>query len=924
MEYVGLKWYKCDFHLHTMKSKCYRDKDIDTPQSWVEEVKQKGLKCIAITDHNDYRGIDEIKQLCEENDIIAFPGVELSCDSSKVHLLILFDTTCSGENVRDFLSSVGIYSETLGDSASTGQGTIDQVCEKAQGMGALVIAAHIDEFNGICEISYDNVNKLLDRKYLSAVQVVNVDVWEKYQADHNIDAACAKLSEKYGREISKDKAKEWYNTYLQALNSDLPLLSFSDNPCDEGQSKHGLWGIGRSYTWLKMHTGPDLESVRQAFLSFDMRVRNIFESRNIPDIEPELWIQKVEIENTLLNENDTIEVSFNPQLNTIIGGRGSGKSSIIRVIAGGTKSFDAENLDLIKAEQDNFYKQVNKKDKKGIFQKDSKITMYLNRAEQSYKLEIDDIQNMENQSRKLYRLEEGEWIEISDVNYLDFFKAQIYTQKQIYELAIDSNSLLSIIDRDIQEIDQVVIDKDTKLNKVIAKCLEINDLEKTIGEETRYITELKDIEEQISRYESSGISEVLKKKQKFETQSKIFNDYYRTRNEQSEQLRKALDDLEPGDEKITIIEDLELKDIMTQAVERYAQRKNSIKEILDLINLDLENLKKEVEDSGWQNTGKDIATQYNEVVAKLRNEGINFDKLDELLEKKKSKINDLDKVRVSKEKLEIIQEERKQLYAEYSDASTQISQMRTKFLNNVIGQDTNVKFQIQRRRNRVSFIQMMKTVLNKSNATIDEDIEMFADIFFGKDGTEKFREVVQNIRNKNNTTDYAARTRAAITEMTPEAFARMIYFIPEDDLVVSYKPEKSKKYIPLSNASAGQKTTAILTFLLAYGNLPLLLDQPEDDLDNKLVYDLIVTRLKKTKSKRQIIVVTHNANIPVNGDAEYIISMDSDTDLIKTKYQGTMDDGNIRKEICDVMEGTQIAFDFIGCHHNDSRPDLVR
>ena len=909
MEYVGLKWYKCDFHLHTMKSKCYRDKDIDTPQSWVEEVKQKGLKCIAITDHNDYRGIDEIKQLCEENDIIAFPGVELSCDSSKVHLLILFDTTCSGENVRDFLSSVGIYSETLGDSASTGQGTIDQVCEKAQGMGALVIAAHIDEFNGICEISYDNVNKLLDRKYLSAVQVVNVDVWEKYQADHNIDAACAKLSEKYGREISKDKAKEWYNTYLQALNSDLPLLSFSDNPCDEGQSKHGLWGIGRSYTWKKMHTGPDLESVRQAFLSFDMRVRNIFESRNIPDIEPELWIQKVEIENTLLNENDTIEVSFNPQLNTIIGGRGSGKSSIIRVIAGGTKSFDAENLDLIKAEQDNFYKQVNKKDKKGIFQKDSKITMYLNRAEQSYKLEIDDIQNMENQSRKLYRLEEGEWIEISDVNYLDFFKAQIYTQKQIYELAIDSNSLLSIIDRDIQEIDQVVIDKDTKLNKVIAKCLEINDLEKTIGEETRYITELKDIEEQISRYESSGISEVLKKKQKFETQSKIFNDYYRTRNEQSEQLRKALDDLEPGDEKITIIEDLELKDIMTQAVERYAQRKNSIKEILDLINLDLENLKKEVEDSGWQNTGKDIATQYNEVVAKLRNEGINFDKLDELLEKKKSKINDLDKVRVSKEKLEIIQEERKQLYAEYSDASTQISQMRTKFLNNVIGQDTNVKFQIQRRRNRVSFIQMMKTVLNKSNATIDEDIEMFADIFFGKDGTEKFREVVQNIRNKNNTTDYAARTRAAITEMTPEAFARMIYFIPEDDLVVSYKPEKSKKYIPLSNASAGQKTTAILTFLLAYGNLPLLLDQPEDDLDNKLVYDLIVTRLKKTKSKRQIIVVTHNANIPVNGDAEYIISMDSDTDLIKTKYQGTMDDGNIRKEICDVMEGTQIAFE---------------
>lgn len=96
-----------------------------------------------------------------------------------------------------------------------------------------------------------------------------------------------------------------------------------------------------------------------------------------------------------------------------------------------------------------------------------------------------------------------------------------------------------------------------------------------------------------------------------------------------------------------------------------------------------------------------------------------------------------------------------------------------------------------------------------------------------------------------------------------------------------------------------------MTFLLAYGNQPLLLDQPEDDLDNRLVYDLIVARLKVAKSKRQIIVVTHNANIPVNGDSEYIISMDSETDIIQVNQTGTMDDESIRQEICDVMEGTK-------------------
>ena len=62
------------------------------------------------------------------------------------------------------------------------------------------------------------------------------------------------------------------------------------------------------------------------------------------------------------------------------------------------------------------------------------------------------------------------------------------------------------------------------------------------------------------------------------------------------------------------------------------------------------------------------------------------------------------------------------------------------------------------------------------------------------------------------------------------------------------------------------------------------------------------------KRHRQLIVVTHNANIPVNGDAEYITSMDSDSVYVKTKYEGTLDQAQIRSEICDVMEGSEYAF----------------
>ncbi|MDE5777171.1 MAG: AAA family ATPase, partial [Lachnospiraceae bacterium] len=263
----------------------------------------------------------------------------------------------------------------------------------------------------------------------------------------------------------------------------------------------------------------------------------------------------------------------------------------------------------------------------------------------------------------------------------------------------------------------------------------------------------------------------------------------------------------------------------------------------------------------------------------------------------------------NKEKLKTADNGREQLYGQYEEIVKEISVLRSEFIKDVIGKDSNVKFDIQRRRNRSSFVQMMKSVLKRDNATIEDDINKLADIFFSDKGIEKFRQKIWEVREEKDKKSCSRYTCNAILEMQPESFARMISFLPEDDLKVSYRPENSKRYIPLSNASAGQKTTAILTFLLAYGELPLLLDQPEDDLDNKLVYDLIVTRLKETKSKRQVIVVTHNANIPVNADAEYIVSMNSETDEVATKYEGTMDDKNIRKEICDVMEGTQYAFE---------------
>ena len=92
--------------------------------------------------------------------------------------------------------------------------------------------------------------------------MVNNDIWDNY-AKEGIAMISKKLTEKYGKPISEEQAKKWRKVYEMAKNIDVPMLRFSDNPFSDKSSKHGLWGIGKSYTWLKMSQTPNLESVRQ-------------------------------------------------------------------------------------------------------------------------------------------------------------------------------------------------------------------------------------------------------------------------------------------------------------------------------------------------------------------------------------------------------------------------------------------------------------------------------------------------------------------------------------------------------------------------------------------------------------------------------------------------------------------------------------
>jgi len=147
--------------------------------------------------------------------------------------------------------------------------------------------------------------------------------------------------------------------------------------------------------------------------------------------------------------------------------------------------------------------------------------------------------------------------------------------------------------------------------------------------------------------------------------------------------------------------------------------------------------------------------------------------------------------------------------------------------------------------------------------------------------------------------------------LTPEQIDRIELWQPADSVAVKYRRPDRRGWSPIEGGSPGQQAAALLALILAHGDEPLILDQPEDDLDNRLVYDLVVQQIRTTKMSRQVIVVTHNPNIVVNGDAEAVIEMDfrKGQCMVVDKGTGCLQDQGTRDTICRVMEGGVKAFE---------------
>ena len=452
-------------------------------------------------------------------------------------------------------------------------------------------------------------------------------------------------------------------------------------------------------------------------------------------------IRKIQISDCILNEKEDIKIFFNPQMNTIIGGRGSGKSSIIRTIAGAMNSFSGENLNVISEEQKNFYKENGKSKssgiRKGIFKRTSQVSVFIERLSDLYKIEVTDIKGMENQTRKLFKYIDGEWNVIEDEHFLDLFKAQIFTQKQIYELAMDSNSLMAIIDADIKELPQCLSEKDAALNNLVSKALEISNSKRIILDKPRLETELLDIESQISKYEKSGISDTLKKKQLFDDQEKALLSYIDRKKNKIDEIKKYLDEVVIAYDDVT---DSEIKSLLEEDLNEFKLDINRLNQLCNEMLSKNDKLFEKVDNTEWKKKRIAIQNKYVSVMQNLQDNGLDTVKLDTLMEQRNNKKEEIDRILIKEKELCKLEAEYESLESVYRNKVDIIYKLRNDFIQEVIGNDKNVKFQLAKNRNRNSFINTLKAIMQKEIISVDDDIYELADLYFKKeDGIEKYK-----------------------------------------------------------------------------------------------------------------------------------------------------------------------------------------
>jgi chromosome segregation protein len=850
----GSIWVRADFHMHTIA-----DKEFSYPgdqnffvSDYVGALKKAGIRVAIITNHNkfDREDFKALAKYAKKEEIFLLPGLELSVKdgSNGIHILVVFsdEWISNKENnnyVQSFLNVTFAGQANFENENGRSNHDLNETIRELDKFGRdyFLICAHVEANNGLWG-------------GLSGGRITEIGKSERFRQ------RCLGF-QKVVTHDKRNQVKTWLGDWYPAEVEGCDCKSIADI----GKGKQTYIKIG-AFTF---------EAVKFALLDYSNR------TAIAPPKQENSYVKSVTFEGDKLDDTG---IDFSPELNTFIGIRGSGKSTILEAIR------YALDIPFGKNAADRDYKENIVKNNLGS---GGKITLVASdRHGQEY-----EVRRIVGEQPDVYvagKLQPG-----INIRETVLHKPIYFGQKDLSNTGqgFENDLVEKLVGDKLADIRQAIAEQRQTVVELTQRLQKLSD----VGEKQKeYEAKKQDAEFRLKIFKQHGVEEKLQKQVDFEQDGravKDLSDFVSGYIQELDDLIARYSDEFASRGKYTSKQNqhfftnvfaifdrvangfADLKKILLQARTASAELKDKVKEFEALRNA----LKEEF---------AGVARKLSE---ELKSSGAAAIKPDEFLRLRKviENANQILKALTKEKEQQIaLQKQLSSALTVLNDQWHQEFKLIKQELDKINEQETALQIEIEYKGDKPAFLKYMKDLFRGSKlreSTLSDLVNAFSD------GAGLYREIAKARAIVGASAgvfeDYLQQNLGALlTWQVPNAYS------------IKYHGKH------LKNHSLGQRASALILFVLSQReNDVIIIDQPEDDLDNQTIYEDVIKLVRKLKPKTQFIFATHNPNIPVLGDAEQIVACAYIEDAIQATV-GSIDAPVLQESIVSIMEGGSEAF----------------
>ena len=843
----GSIWVRFDCHLHTRADRefKYAEHENEYITKYTEKLKEEEIEVGIITNHNKF-DIEEYKALkkkANKENIFILPGVELSVNDGSNGIHCLIVF-----NPDEWLENGNNY--------------ISQFI--------------IESFAG--KANYENENGRSNDNLITTIEKLN-----KYNKDYFIILAHVEQRSGFFEELDGGRIQEFSKhklfrknilAFQKVTKYDLSVWNqWFDNELPafvEGSDPKKIDEIGKGEKSYIKIGDYNFEAVKFALQDKDFRVK-----KEKPIIENG-YIKSISFDGSSCKlDGQTIE--FSSSMNNLVGVRGAGKSSIIEAIRYGLDlPFGNNSIDI--SYKNELVKQ--------LLGSAGKITIKIKNSD-GKEFTVDRVFN--------HALEIKLDGELRNLNTSLILKKPLYFgQKDLSNYRDDfENDLISkLIGDKTKDIEQKIETKKQEIRIQLENIKKYDNLENKKEEVNQKIEELN---LKIEEFKKHNIEEKLKKQIEFDKDNSNFTNIIKDLQDFRNDVNSFLSSYEDGKffDNLKNYQSSENQDIFNELYKIIDMSKQNFLDISNQLKQLLESFKSI---NAVNTTFKDRYKAFNDEFLKIQREinlpnnlrADDFINYTKMLNSQKLMKNEIEK---SFEKKLDNDNNLKKLLSELNELYREEFKIIDEEVQKINESQESISIKSEFKANKNEFDKFLRNIFGGSGL-MKNDYDML---------TSNYVDPIAIYEDFENIS-LGGNKLLLFRERFKDSLASMLTYKVPNKIDIFYNGKELAKH------SLGQRASALIIFILTQkDNDVIIIDQPEDDLDNQTIYKEVIKELIKLKSKTQFIFATHNANIPVLGDCEQIVVCDYEEKKINIEM-GSIDNHNIQQKIINIMEGGKDAF----------------